>query len=178
MPGRKSQSSLRRVVLATVLLVLSLAAHAAAAGSLPGLTALLGGAVVAGGLAWSLAGRRRSVTSLVGILFAGQMLIHAAIVALGHHGVGYLPDLSMTTAHLMAAGIAAVLFARGEQIVSLWVRAAARLLGVPSLSFPGIPSTSKRDLPHITPVFSRSSFDVHARSRRGPPSPVGAPTFA
>jgi hypothetical protein len=175
---RTSQSDLRRILLAAVLVVLSLVAHAAAAGSLPGVTAIIGGAIVAGVLAWSLAGRRRSVTSLVGILFAGQLLMHAVVVALGHHGVGYLPDLSMTLAHLVAAGIAAVMFARGEQIVSVWVRAAARLLGAPSLSFPGIPSTSSRDLPHTTPVFSHSSFDVHARSRRGPPNLTGALTFA
>lgn len=175
---RKSQSDLRRILLAAVLVVLSLVAHAAAAGSLPGVTAIIGGAIVAGALAWSLAGRRRSVTSLVTILFAGQLLMHAVVVALGHHGVGYLPDLAMTMAHLVAAGITAVLFARGEQIVSVWVRAAARLLGTPSLSCPGILSTSSRDLPHTVPDFSLTTFDVHARSLRGPPSLVGAPTFA
>ena len=158
--------------------MLSLAAHSAAAGSLPRTTAIVGGAVVAGVLAWALAGRRRSVTSLIAILFAGQLLIHAVTVALGHHGVSYLPDLQMTLAHFAAAGVAAVLFVRGEQIAATWARAAARLLGAPSLLIPSIPSTSSRDLPHTIPVFSHSSFDVHARSRRGPPNLTGALTFA
>lgn len=158
--------------------MLSLAAHSAAAGSLPRTTAFVGGAVVAVVLAWSLAGRRRSVASLLAILFAGQLLIHAVTVALGHHGVSYLPDLQMTLAHFAAAGVAAVLFVRGEQIAATWARAAARLLGAPSLLIPSIPSTTPGSLAQDRPVFALASFDVHACSRRGPPSPVGAPTFA
>lgn len=178
MSTRKSTSDFRRVLLAVVLVVLSLVAHAAAAGSLPQTSAIIGGAVVAGVLAWSVAGRRRSVASLVAILFAGQLLVHAVTVALGHHGVSYLPDLHMTMAHFVAAVVAAVLFVRGELIAATWARAAARLLGAPSLRVLSIPSTSTVSIPQARPLFARTSFDVHACSRRGPPSPVGAPTFA
>lgn len=178
MRARKSPSDPRRILLAAVLVVLSLVAHAAAAGSLPGVTAIIGGAVVAGVLAWSLAGRRRSLTSLAAILFAGQLLMHAVVVALGHHGVGYLPNLQMTSAHLAAAGLAAVLFVRGERIVEAWVRATARVLGAPRLLMPRVPSRSAIVVPLTDPQFSRTSFDVHACSRRGPPRLIGAPTFA
>lgn len=178
MSARKSTSDLRRVLLAGVLVLLSLVAHAAAAGSLPRLSAVIGGAVVAGVLAWSAAGRRRSVASLVAILFAGQLLIHAVTVALGHHGVSYLPDVRMAMAHLAAAGIAAVLFVRGEHIVSVWIRAAARLLGASSLLVPRLPSTPAGSIPQSRTAFAHTAFGVHACSRRGPPSPVGALTFA
>ena len=161
-----------------MLVVLTLTGHSAAAGSLPRSTAIVGGAVVAVVLAWALAGRRRSVTSLIAILFAGQLLMHSVMVALGHHGVSYLPDLQMTLAHFAAAGVAAALFVRGEQIAATWARAAARLLGAPSLLIPSIPSTATGSLAQDRPVFAHTSFDVHACSRRGPPSHVGAPTFA
>lgn len=178
MRQRRSVSNMRRGFLAVALILLSLVSHAAAAGSLPSITAAGGAAAVAGGIAWSLAGRRRSLSSLIAILFAGQLLIHASVVALGHHGIGYVPDLRMLVAHLIAAGFAAALFVRGEQIVAAWVRAATRILGAGNLSLPLVASKSSHTIhsPHL--AFLVELGHEHSVSRRGPPATLGAPAFA
>lgn len=178
MRHRKTTSDLRRVLLAGVLVVLSLIAHSVAAGSLPSFTAVVGGAIVAGVLSWSVADRRRSVASLVAILFAGQLLMHAVVVALGHHGLSYLPDLQMTLAHLVAAGIAAVLFARGEQVAATWMRTAAKLLGAPRLLVLEIVSKKADHAPQSRPMFLLELLQTDASSRRGPPNRIAIPTFA
>ena len=178
MQGRPSASIMRRALLAGALVLLSLIAHAAAADSLPSLAALLGGAAVAGGIAWSVAGHRRSLSSLILILFAGQLLIHASVVALGHHGVGYLPDTRMVFAHLVAAIVAAVLFAWGERIAAKWVRAAARVLGGPRLVLPSITASTIIPVPRGHASLTVASILLHLSPRRGPPVLMGAPTFA
>lgn len=159
-----------------MLVLLSLIAHAGAAGSLPSGPAILGSTVVAGAIAWPLARKRRSLTALVAILFAGQLLVHAVVVALGHHGVSYLPDVRMTTAHLVAAGIAAVLFARAEQIAAAWARAAARLLGGRELPALAIASPVALVVDHQQ--VAAESADMNVASWRGPPIASGALTFA
>ena len=176
MRARKQASSTRRSALAGVLVLLSLIAHASAAGSLPNGPAILGSTLVAGAIAWSIAGTRRSRATLIAILFTGQLLVHAVIVALGHHGVSYLPDSRMTTAHLVAAGIAAVLFSRAEQIAAAWARAAARLLGVGEL--PALAIASPVGLVVARRHFVAESTDMNVASWRGPPIASGALTFA
>lgn len=176
MRAQNTSPTTRRSALAGVLVLLSLIAHAAAAGSLPSGPAILGAAVVAGAIAWSLAGQRRSVPALVAVLFAGQLLVHAVVVALGHHGVSYLPDLQMTTAHLVAAGVAAVMFARAEQIAAAWARAAARLLGVGELPALAIASPVALIVDRQRSVAD--SVDMNVASWRGPPAAPGALTFA
>ena len=178
MRGGQSASSLRRGSLAAVLVLLSLLSHAAAADSLPSLSALLGGAAVAGGIAWSVAGRRRSLSFLILVLFAGQLLIHASLVALGHHGVGYLPDGRMLLAHLTAAVLAAGLFAWGELIVDAWARATARVLGGPRLLLPSISTITTNGSPEPYPSLFVESILLHVCPRRGPPVISGAPTIA
>ena len=137
---------------------------------------MLGVGVVAVAFAWAVLGRRRSFVSLMGILFAGQLLMHTITVAVGHHGVAYLPDQQMMVAHLLAAILAAVIFAHGEQIAAAWARAAGRLLGVPRLPIAEIPSQS------VLPTYYRTrdfeGFDGSPCSRRGPPIVNGVPTFA
>lgn len=178
MRGRQPTSGLRRASLAGALVLVSLISHAAAAGSLPSLPAFVGGSAVAGGIAWSLAARRRSLSFLILVLFAGQLLVHASFVALGHHGVGYLPDHWMLVAHCLAAVLAATLFAWGEQLVANWVRSAARALGGPRLALPSIPMRPTNDVPKGHPSYAVASMLLHVCPRRGPPLPSGAPTFA
>lgn len=178
MRGPITVSNTRRGALAAVLILLSLIAHAAAAGSMPQAEAILGGAVVAGALAWSLAGSRRSMTSLVLILFAGQLLIHAVVVALGHHGVAYLPGVLMTLAHLAAGGVAALLFAHGEKLVATWRRASAWILGAPRLVACAIPSRPAGVLLRARPLLFADVGHVDVHPNRGPPTSFGAPTFA
>ncbi len=159
-----------------MLVLLSLIAHAAAAGSFPGGSALLGGIVVATALAWPVSARRRSVAWLAGYLLVGQLLIHVSMVALGHHEVSYLPEGAMVATHAGVALVAALLFARSEQIVQAWVRAAARLLGAPCL--PRLPIPGSSVVRSADPVVGSDPFVTVSMLRRGPPLPIGAPTFA
>lgn len=176
MRGRSTTSNFRRSALASALVLLSLIAHSMAAASLPSMSALLGGGVVAGALAWMVAGQRRSVPWLVAIFFAGQLLIHASVVALGHHGVSYLPDQRMLFTHLLAAVVVAVIFARGEQLAAAWARAAAHLLGVRhplAVEIPTRGALLTRYVVHIVEIAEGSPL-----SRRGPPASNGVLTFA
>lgn len=159
-----------------MLVLLSLIAHAAAAGSIPGGPALLGGIVVAAALAWPVAARQRSVAWLATYLLVGQLLIHVSMVALGHHGVSYLPESGMVAAHAGVALVAALLFARGEQIVQAWLRAAARLLGAPRVRRVPIPGLTVFSNTERIVIFDR--FLTASTLRRGPPLRIGAPTFA
>lgn len=176
MRTKKSVRDARRGVLAVVLVLLSLAAHSAAAGSLPTLSAVLAGTAVAGAIAWAVLGQRRSFTSLAVILFAGQLLMHAVTVAVGHHGVSYLPDQRMLIAHLLAAVIVAGIFAHGEHIVETWIRAACRLLGVVSL--PALEFTRPRLARLDYRLSSIASIAGNPCLRRGPPLALGGTTFA
>lgn len=178
MRKRESAPCLRRTIVASALILLSLISHAAAAGSLPSASALLGGAAVAGGIAWSVASRRRSLSVLILVLVAGQLLIHTSVVALGHHGVGYLPEGEMLLAHLVSAVIAAALLSFGERIVASWVRAASRVLGGPCLTLPSISTRSTHVVPQEHSSRVVTSILLHACPRRGPPVVPGAPTFA
>lgn len=172
----ETTSRTRRTALASVLVLLSLIAHAGAAGSLPSGPAIMGAIIVATAISWSLSGRRRPIPALLSIIFAGQLLIHAVIVALGHHGVSYLPGAAMTAAHLIAAVVAAVIFARAEQIAGAWSRAAARLLGVVELPVLTIASPAALFVDRQEVVGEAA--DMNAASWRGPPLQMGAPTFA
>lgn len=176
MRRESTASNVRRSALACVLLLLTLTAHAVAAGSLPSLTAIAGATLIAGALAWAVAARRRSSLSLVVILFSGQLLIHVSLVALGHHGVSYLPDQRMLLAHLLAAVGAAVIFAHSEQIAVTWTRAARRLLGVPQLPTVEIPT--REALRTQYRLHATDVFDGTPCSRRGPPALNGVLTFA
>ena len=103
----------RRVALAFTLFLVSVLGHSAAAGSLPALPALpgmLGALAVSTALAFAVADQRRSMLWLFGYLLAGQLLLHTVMSAMGHHAFALIPDRQMLIAHVLAAGVAAVLF--------------------------------------------------------------------
>lgn len=168
---------MRSALLALGLMVLSLVSHSAAAGSLPGTSALLAGFGVALGLSYALGSRRRSFGWLVGYLMAGQLLMHVTIVAVGHHGVSFLPDVGMLVAHVIAAVAAAGMFAFGEAAIARWVRAAARMLGVRELFLPNVELSTHRANAHSGSLVN--SRDVGSSiSYRGPPASMWVPTYS
>ena len=174
---RRSASNARRKALVATLVLLSLVTHTASAGSLPNPAAVLGGVAVAGAIAWALLDKRRSFLWLAAVMFGGQLLMHTVVVALGHHGVSYLPDFQMMLGHLLAAAVAAALFANGEQLAARWARSAARILGV--LPPPTIVVDPLGRCMHVYD-FARTrleSVDIGIHPRRGPPFAVGAPAF-
>ena len=160
-----------------MLFLLSVIAHAAAAGSLPGGVSMVAAAGVAVALSFSLGSRRRTFLGLVGYLVAGQLLIHVTLVAVAHHGVSFVPSGQMTVAHVVAAVMAAGVFAHGEAIAARWVRAASRLLGTPDLA---VVCTSYRralavfgDRGLLMPRHERNSISL-----RGPPTFSGSLTIS
>lgn len=174
--GRRPTIS-RSAVFAGSLVLASVAAHSAAAGSLPGLPALLAAVTVATGLSLGLGSKRRSLPWLIVFLFAGQMLLHVAVVAVGHHATSMLPGPSMLLAHLVVAFGFAIAISHGEAVVAVWMRAASYMLGVTDLTVRALATRQLtvqwRRTPVETPVVIGSSV-----SRRGPPVQTRAFTFA
>jgi hypothetical protein len=161
----------RRVALAFALLLVSVLGHSAAAGSLPALTGLLGAAAVSTALAFAVADRRRSALWLFGYLLAGQVLLHVVMSAMGHHAFALIPDTPMLAAHIAAAGVAAVLFAKSEALAMRWMAAARRILGAPALVLPEVQAeASVPVLQH--PVSWRDALCMSAASGRAPPVSV------
>ena len=159
----------RRIAFASTLLLVSVLGHSAAAGSLPALPGLVGALAVSTALAFAVADKQRSALWLFGYLLAGQMLLHTVMSAMGHHAFALVPDASMLAAHVAAAGIAAILFAKSEALVLAWWRATHRYLGVPHLRLPVLsvdsilPFWREPELPDVLARFSAASW-------RGPPA--------
>lgn len=161
----------RRLSLTVLLVLLSVIAHSAAAGSLPALPGLLGATAVAAALSFAVADRRRSARWLFGYLLAAQLLLHLVMAAMGHHAFALLPDSRMLGAHIAAAAVAATLFARSEALVLRWWTAARRMLGAPALTLPRLSVLSSVPAAWQT-VPSSSIFELSASGQRGPPIPA------
>jgi hypothetical protein len=161
----------RRVGLAFTLLLVSVLGHSAAAGSLPALPGLLGALAVSTALAFAVADRRRSAVWLFGYLLAGQLLLHTVMSAMGHHAFALVPDTSMLVAHVLAAVIAAVFFAKSETMALAWWRAAHRYLGTPRLRLPALSVAAI--VPALRELaFFNPSTRFSVASWRGPPARI------
>ena len=166
--GNTKGRGARRVALAGVLLLVTVLGHSAAAGSLPTMTGLLGAAAVSAALAFAVADRRRSAPWLFGYLLAGQVLLHVVMSAMGHHAFALIPDTQMLAAHIAAAGVAAVLFAKSEELAMRWMAAARRILGAPALVLPEV--QAEASVPVLqAPVSWRDALCLSAASGRAPP---------
>lgn len=155
--------------MAAVLFLLSVIAHSVSAGSLPSLSGLLGAAAVSGALAFAVASQRRNFAWLVLYLVAGQLLVHVAMTAMGHHSVSLLPGSSMTATHLLAAVLAASVFVKAETIAAAWCRAATFLLGGPRLRTIGVIDATRLSLASsVAPCVQRIALLV--TPTRGPPA--------
>lgn len=161
----------RRVALAFTLFLVSLLGHSAAAGSMPALPGLLGALAVSTALAFAVADRRRSMLWLFGYLLAGQLLLHTVMSAMGHHAFALVPDTSMLLAHVLAAAVAAAVFAKSEAMALAWWRAAHRYLGTPRLALPALSATSIVPT-WQEPVVADNATCFSVASWRGPPALV------
>ena len=79
-----------------------------------------------------------------------------------------IPDTQMLTAHIAAAGVAAVLFAKSEALAMRGVAAARRILGAPELALPEL------DVDRSVPLYRelgswRDASCLSAASGRAPP---------
>jgi hypothetical protein len=179
-PTQGALRVLRGAGLATTSASLSVAAHAAAGGSLPDagttvvITALLAGAGVA------LADRKRGLWGIVGALALSQLALHVFLQlvaghggAHGHAGMPFSP-LAMTLGHAVVVVLTGLAMAHAERALF----AVARLLG-------SILPRKTAPLPIVTPprtvcvrIITRRTLAqliyqrIHAR--RGPPESLVA----
>jgi hypothetical protein len=165
----------RTFLLGGALSVLTLAGHTAADGAVDAVGVAVTTAVSLG-LARALATRTRSVPALVGILLAGQALLHVVLtVATGHasHGGagGAMPASVMIVAHAAAAVVAAVLIGHADSVAAAWRRFTRTLLGGPLPSSPSGPAFPG-GLPSDAAPISSSVRLRHHVIRRGPPVSV------
>lgn len=161
----------RRFGLGFTLVLLSVVAHSAAAGSLPSLPGLLGAVLVATALAFALGDRRRSAGQMFVLLLGGQVLLHLVMSAMGHHTFALVPDSQMLVAHIGAAAVAAILFAKSEALAMRWWTAARRILGAPELVLPRLRIATIAYSRFEDPA-RRSDVCLSAFSGRGPPLPT------
>ena len=119
-------------------------------------------------LAFAVADRRRSALWLLGYLLAGQVLLHVVMSAMGHHAFAFIPDTQMLAAHIAAAAVAAVLFAKSEALASRWMAAARRMLGAPELALPQLGVASNVPVQQAEISWREESF-LAVVSGRGPP---------
>jgi hypothetical protein len=167
----------RQVVLASVIVFLTLAGHAAASGALPAIGGLLLAVLISSGLTLVAIARTRSWSWLFAFLLGSQVLLHGVlVVSSGHvHGASspLLPTAWMGVAHVVAAGLAAAALARGEAVLTSWAALLSASLGftVAALDPVGAPVCSRTRVDSWFPITSDGEG---AASRRGPPRRHGA----
>lgn len=160
---------LRSGVFALVAALLAAVGHTVGGGGFPDAAALLSTTAVVGGSVTGLARRRRTAGGIFGVLLISQVAFHLVFVVAGHQHHSF--DLvRMATFHVVAAGLAALVLARGEAalfVLASWLdRLVPRLAD--SIAVPlGAGAAPLR--PRATPV---PTMPVTARaiSRRGPPA--------
>lgn len=174
---------LRGVTLAGCSAALTVAAHAAAGGSVPspGLTLVL--TVLLAGAGVALADRRRGFPAILAAVAASQLGMHVLLAGLGHGhggaaaglgpGGGASTPVAMVVLHAVAAVITAVLLAGAENAVFAVAAVLRWLLGAVAVGC--------RPLPPLGPQVCRipgfrtfNSFIVdvllrRVHARRGPP---------
>ena len=165
----------RRVTLSLVVLLLSLAGHASASGSVPGPLGLAFAAVVCAGLTTVAAGRRRSWAWLTAFLLGTEALLHVIFVVSDSthaHGSGGMmaavPSTGMVAGHVVASLVAAVVLMHGEATLRAWSRLLAAAFGavVPALA----PVSARSTPPVRNPALSpRGTVLSRNLARRGPP---------
>jgi hypothetical protein len=166
----------RRVVLALVVVVLSLAGHAAGSSLLPSWPGLLFATALASGLTVAV-GVRTSALRLFGFILGVEALLHVVFVVssdcypAGGTTSSLLPSSLSLLGHVAAAIVAVAVLRHGDQALTNWsvlLRAAFEapelILGaVPDRSVPAAPAWDARTFGADSPL------SMH--SRRGPPPP-------
>jgi hypothetical protein len=169
----------RAALTSSALVVLTLAAHSAASGTLPSLVPLVLVVGLATALTWAVSDRRRSLAWTTAYLVGAQALLHLILAFAGTHGhaAGLVPSTSMLAAHLAAALVAAVVLVHSDGLIQRWAALLAHLLGSPAtvladpVGVPGrvLPPSTRRHL-HVRDALR------HSVERRGPPRAVALVT--
>jgi hypothetical protein len=121
----------RTTALSLGLVLLTLIAHAAADGSLPGAFGLLVTSVIAVALAAPIARGRLSPALTLTFFIGGQFLLHVLMAMTGSHAghAEWLPSPSMATSHVLAAAALTILALYFDHAWEAAERMARTLLG-------------------------------------------------
>lgn len=120
----------RTAVLSVALIVASLAAHAAAGGGLPGLAGLAAVGALATAFATMFGRTRHGIGAVIAFSLLAQLALHGVASLTSAHGhAGLLPSTTMLTAHLLAAGVIALVVTRGEALALRLMMLVGALLG-------------------------------------------------
>ena len=116
--------------MAAALILLTLAGHTAGHGSLDVLgIALI--SLLAIGFGTALSARRLSALPALGVLLAGQLLLHVVLTFTSSHhaGASSISTPLMVLGHVIAAVIATAVVLRADALVRAWLRFLTAALG-------------------------------------------------
>ena len=168
----RSPRAARAALIASALTVLTLVGHTAGHGALDalgiGLTVLL-----ATGLATATSRRRLTPGTVLGVLLAGQLLLHVVLTFTSAHHSG-APSIStplMVLGHVIAAVVATGVVMSADALVRAWMRFLAAIIGraVPRTTLPAAPA--HQPLSHLVAKLEATRLR-HDVVRRGPPVPA------
>lgn len=174
-PAAASRAA-RAALVATALMIVTLAGHAAAGGGIdPVGFALV--VLVAGLLGAALAGRPLPWLKLTALLIAGQGLLHLMMTFTSSHAhVGHDSHAAvMVVAHVCAAGIAAFVVRNADDLIGRWTDFLNAAIAAWRLA-PASPARRSSLLQQILTATVPAETMLHrGLSRRGPPV---SPQFA
>ena len=176
MTGARVRQRARIALSTSTLLVLTLAAHASASGTLPGLvpTALVTMLAVAFSVAVST--RSRGVRLTFAYLLGVEALLHVVLTFAGSHAHGpeaaATPSMpAMVAGHVLAALAAAIVLRHADGVIERWCGLIAHALGAVRPMVGAADVTSCRLAPVVTTPQRLSVVSLmHDVARRGPPT--------
>jgi hypothetical protein len=162
-------------LVASALIILTLAGHTAGQGEISAISLLLI-SPLALGMSIATTARRLTWPTLLAVLLAGQALLHVVMTFAAPHAHGTSAaegsGMAMIVGHAVAALIAAVLVMHADALISRWADYLCAFIGgrpIAALSPFGLPATSL-DIDH-SPHDPRESLR-HGLVRRGPPNRI------
>lgn len=164
----------RRLVLAVVVVVLSLAGHAAGSPMLPDAAGVLFAVVLATALTVSV-GRGPSPARLFAFLLGAQALLHVVFVLSSDcvpgvtHSMGLIPSTTSVVGHVVASALAVVVLRYGDQVLDGWAALLAAAFGVPRHVLVPIPSPAPAPVSIWDADDHGASGHLVVQARRGPP---------
>lgn len=160
----------RAALMAAALMVLTLAGHTAGHGALDLLGVGLVG-VLAIGFGTAMSGRRLTGPSVLGVLLAGQLLLHLILTFTSTHHAAASATVTplMVIGHTVAALVATLVVLQADSLIRAWLRLLAATIGAgrPAPLHPERP----RALPMPSPLPVGAAILLrHRLVRRGPPA--------
>lgn len=158
---------------------LSVAAHAAAGGSLPGLGTTVVITVLLTGAGVALADRKRGSWGILGALAVSQLALHffLELTALGHHGSGHLHGPSpipvspglMTLGHVIVTLLTALVMAHAERVLFVVTRLLQAIFPRKTTPLPVVTPPPAVCVPAPVPRTLAQLIYQRIHGRRGPP---------